>query len=193
MRTIRRIGLIVLLLVTAAAAQKQLHHDPLTDAEADEMREVAQEPEKRLKLVVKFAQARLQAIEQLRGDPKMAEGRGKQIHDLLSDFAELVDEIGDNEDMYARQKADISKPIGQVIIALSDFQLKLRALKEAAADPKNAAEAKQYEFALQDAIEAVDSNQQDSRELLDQLAKEKQQAKEAEKKREAEEKKKARQ
>ncbi len=182
MRTMGRIGLIVLLLATACAAQRRLHHDPLTEAEADELREVAQEPEKRLKLVVKFAQARLQAIEQLRGDPKLAEGRGKQIHDLLSDFTELVDEIGDNEDMYARQKADISKPVGQVIIALSDFQLKLRALKEAAADPKNAAEAKQYEFALQDAVDAVDSSEQDSRELLDQLAREKQQAKEDKKK-----------
>lgn len=181
MRTIVKIGLVVLLLAVAGAAQRRLHHDPLTDAEADQMREVAQEPEKRLKLVVKFAQARMQAIEQLRGDPKLAEGRGKQIHDLLQDFTELVDEIGDNEDMYARQKADISKPLGQVIIALSDFQLKLRALKEAAADPKNAAEARQYEFSLQDAVEAVDSAEKDSRDLLDQLAKEKQQAKEAEK------------
>ena len=46
---------------------------------------------------------------------------------------------------------------------------------------KNAAEARQYEFILQDAIDAVDGNEKDSRELLDQLAKEKQQAKEAEK------------
>ncbi len=180
MRTISRVGLVILLLAAVVGAQR-LRHDPLTEAEADQMREVAQEPDKRLKLVIKFAQARLQAIEQLRGDPKMAEGRGKQIHDLLQDFTELVDEIGDNEDMYARQKADISKPIGQVIIADSDFQLKLRALKQAAADPKYAQEAKQYEFALQDAMDAVDSNEQDSRELLDQLAREKQQAKEAEK------------
>ncbi len=180
MRMMRRLGLVMLLLAAAGAAQR-LHHDPLTEAEADQMREVAQEPDKRLKLVIKFAQARLQAIEQLRGDPKLAEGRGKQIHDLLQDFAELVDEIGDNEDMYARQKADISKAVGQVIVADSDFQLKLRALKEAAADPKNAAEARQYEFILQDAIDAVDGNEKDSRELLDQLAKEKQQAKEAEK------------
>ena len=181
MRNLRRLGIIVLLLVVSGAAQR-LRHDPLTEAEADEMREVAREPDKRLKLVIKFAQARLQAIEQLRGDPKMAEGRGKQIHDLLKDFTELVDEIGDNEDMYARQKADISKPVALVIIADSDFQLKLRALKAQAADPKNAKEAKEYEFVLQDAIEAVDSNEKDSRELLDLLAKEEQAAKQAEKK-----------
>ncbi len=183
MPDVRRLGVLVLLLVVAASAAQRRRHDPLTDAEADQMRELAQEPEKRIKLVVKFAPARLQAIEQLRGDPKMAEGRGKQIHDLLEDFAALVDEIGDNVDMYAQRKDDIHKAVGQVITADSEFQLKLRALKEAAAtDPKVAQEAKDYEFALQDAMDAVDSNLQDSRDLLDQIAKEKQEAKEATKK-----------
>ncbi len=181
MQSVRRLAVVVLLLVVATSAQRR-RHDPLTEAEADQMREVAQEPEKRIKLVIKFAQARMQAIEQLRGDPKMAEGRGKQIHDLLEDFTALVDEIGDNVDMYARRKDDIHKAVGEVITADSAFQLKLRALKEAASDPKTAQEAKEYEFALQDAIEAVDSNLQDSRDLLDQLAKEKEQAKKEEKK-----------
>ncbi len=181
MQDVRRLAVVVLLLVVATSAQRR-RHDPLTEAEADQMREVAQEPEKRIKLVIKFAQARMQAIEQLRGDPKMAEGRGKQIHDLLEDFTALVDEIGDNVDMYARRKDDIHKAVGEVITADSAFQLKLRALKEAASDPKTAQEAKEYEFALQDAIEAVDSNLQDSRDLLDQLAKEKEQAKKEEKK-----------
>ncbi|HYX70470.1 MAG TPA: hypothetical protein VE825_15145 [Terriglobales bacterium] len=181
MPNIHRLGILLLLLVIAASAQRR-GHDPLTEAEADQMREVAQEPEKRLKLVIKFAQARLEAIEQLRGDPKMADGRGKHIHDLLEDFTELVDEFGDNLDMYARRKDDMGKAPGMVIIADSDFQLKLRALKEASADPKNAKEAKEYEFALQNAIDAVDGSEKDTRELMDQLAKEKQEAKEAAKK-----------
>ncbi len=181
MQNVRRLGVFVLLLVVAASAQRR-RHDPLTEAEADQMREVAQEPEKRIKLVIKFAQARMQAIEQLRGDPKLAEGRGTQIHDLLEDFTALMDEIGDNVNMYARRKDDIHKAVGEVITADSAFQLKLRALKEAATDPKTAQEAKDYEFVLQDAIEAVDSNIQDSRDLLRQVEKEKQEAKEAEKK-----------
>lgn len=182
MRHLRTLAILVLLLVTAAAAQRR-HRDPMTEAEADQMREVAQEPEKRIKLIIKFAQARLQAIEQLRGDPKMAEGRGQHIHDLLEDFTVLVDEIGDNVDMYARRKDDISKSLGRVITADSEFQLKLRALKETSADPKLAEEAKAYEFALQNAMDAVDSSEQDTRALLDQIAKEKQEAKEAAKKR----------
>lgn len=181
MRNLSNLAVFVLLLVVAASAQRR-HRDPLTDAEADQMREVAQEPEKRIKLITKFAQARLQAIEQLRGDPKMAEGRGPQIHDLLEDFTQLVDEIGDNVDMYARRKSDISKALEHVITADTEFQLRLRALKEAANDPKMAQEAKAYGFVLQDAMDAVDSSEQDTRTLLDQLAKEKQEVKEAEKK-----------
>ncbi|HVP42329.1 MAG TPA: hypothetical protein VMS96_02795 [Terriglobales bacterium] len=181
MRNFRRLGILVLLLVVVVSAQRR-RRDPLTDAEADQMREVAQEPEKRIKLVIKFAQARLQAIEQLRGDPKMAKGRGKQIHDLLEDFTTLVDELGDNVEMYARRKDDIHKAVGQVIATDSEFQLQLRALKDAAADPKTAQEAKDYEFALQNAIDAVDANLQDSRDLLQQIAKEKPEAKGAEKK-----------
>ena len=172
MPRLQTVALFVLLLAMAAPAQRRWH-DPLTDAEADQMREVAQEPEKRIKLILKFAQARLQAIEQLRGDPKMAQGRGKQIHDLLQDFTVLVDQLGDNEDMYARRKDDISKVLGEVIVADSDFQLKLRALKDSGSDPKSAAEFKSFDFALQDATEAVTSNEQDTREMMDQIAKDK--------------------
>jgi len=182
MRTIRMLGLLLLLMAVSAPGQRR-RHDPLTEAETDQMRELAQEPDKRIKLLIKFARARLQAIEQLRGDPKLAEGRGKQIHDLLRDFTELVDEIGDNVDMYSRRKDDISKSLGQIIIADSDFQLRLRTLKETAADPRNAAEAKSYEFALQDAAEAVDASEQDTRELMDDIAREKQESKEKSKKR----------
>lgn len=181
MRYLRTLGICVLLLAAAASAQRRWH-DPLTDAEADQVREVAQEPEKRLKLFIQFAQARLQAIAQLRGDPKMAQGRGKQIHDLLEDFALLVNQLDDNEDMYARRKDDVEKALGQVIVADSDFHLKLRALKDAANDPKFAEEARSYQFALQDAIDAVDGNEQDTRELMDDIARAKQEAKDAKKK-----------
>src|SRR6185312_11491738 len=87
----------VIALLTAALAGK-VRRDPLTDPETDQLREVAQEPAKRLKLYITFARARLTAIEQLRADPKLASDRGRQIHDLLEDFTNIVDEIDDNID-----------------------------------------------------------------------------------------------
>src|SRR6476620_12601257 len=97
MRTATRIFVLLLLLSVAAAAKRR---DPLTEAEADQLRQVAMEPYNRIKLMIKFTEARLVAIDQVRVDPKLAAGRGKQIHDLLEDFTSLVDEINDNLDQY---------------------------------------------------------------------------------------------
>ena len=55
------ISLTILLLLALAVplAAQVTKRDPLTDAESDQLREVAMEPDKRLKLIIKFAQARL--------------------------------------------------------------------------------------------------------------------------------------
>jgi len=97
MKTATKILLLLLFLSLAASARKR---DPLTEAETDQLREVAMEPYKRLKLLIKFTEARLVAIDQVRIDPKLAKDRGKQIHDLLEDFTALLDEINDNLDQY---------------------------------------------------------------------------------------------
>lgn len=142
--------------------------EPLNEKEIDELRETAQEPEKRLKLMVGFARARMATIEQMRGDPRLAAERGARIHDLLEDFTKLVDEIGDNIDDYVGRKADLRKPLKTVIEGYSEFQLKLRTLKEqgVGAGAKAGSETGDYTFVLQNAIEAVNSNLDDSRKLL---------------------------
>jgi hypothetical protein len=40
----------------------------------------------------RFAKARVVTIDQLRANPKVAEGRGKKIHALLKDFLKIYDE-----------------------------------------------------------------------------------------------------
>ncbi|MBV9087996.1 MAG: hypothetical protein JOY79_10960, partial [Acidobacteriaceae bacterium] len=87
--------LLLLAFVVLAAAQRR-RRDPLTVPETDQLREVAPEPEKKLKLYVTFAQARLVAIEQMRKDPKFEGDRGRRIHDLLEDFTNIIDEMDTN-------------------------------------------------------------------------------------------------
>src|SRR5258708_7386060 len=146
------------LLSTLAAAQTR-RRDALTDAETDQLREVAIEPEKRIRLFVKFARARMEAIEQVRSDPKFAEGRGKRLHDLLEDVSAIVDEMDQNIEEYDRQKADLRKALKEVVEADSELQLKLRAIKEgAASDAKLAREARDYKFILDDASESVNTS-----------------------------------
>ncbi len=163
MSTAKKLALIVLLLIaTLAFARKR---DPLTDAETDQLRQVALEPQKRLKLYIKFTEARLDNIDQARSDPKQAQGRGKTIHDLLEDFTSLIDEINDNLDQYEGramdkdQTKDFHKGVKEVITAEQRFRARLRTLRhDIETDPQTKAEAQDYSFVLQDAEDALKSS-----------------------------------
>ena len=54
-----------------------------------------------------------------------------------------------------------------IVPADSDFQARLKLLQEAAKDPAGAAEAKEYEFALLDALDAVDGDLDNAKDLLE--------------------------
>jgi hypothetical protein len=140
--------------------------DPLTANESDQIAELSQEPDKRIKLILKFTQARMTTIEQIEGDPRMAAGRGKQVHDLLEDFTSLIDELDDNIDDYTDKKSDIRKALKDVIETNTSFQLQLRTLKQQKASAKEFAD---YTFVLQNATEAVDSSLDNARQALQEL------------------------
>jgi hypothetical protein len=147
-----------LLLVLPLCAQRR--HDPLNQLEIDQLRDAMLEPDTRLKLYVKFARDRMTTLEQMRANPK-ATDRPRQTHDMIEDFLAVYDELNDNIDMYVGRRDDIRKPLKLVIEADTEFQSKLRAVKDSA--NTDAAEAKQYEFVLTNAIETVDSSADEHR------------------------------
>jgi len=157
------LGLIFLLALPLCAQRRR---DPLNPAEIDQLRDAMLDPEIRLKLYVQFSRDRMTKLEQMRSDPKATE-RGLQTHDMLQDFLTVYDELNDNVDMYVGRKDDIRKPMKVVIEADTEFQSKLRALKDSAV--ADAAEAKQYEFLLTDALDTVDSSAQDHRKTLTEV------------------------
>ena len=159
-RTIAAISLTVL---TAAPGVAQRHRDPFTQAEIDQIRDSSWEPQLRLGLYMKFARARLVAMEEMRADSK-TKNRAQQTHDKLDDFLLIYDELNDNIDTYVDRKNDIRKPLKLVIDADTEFQAKLRALKDAAeVSPE---EFKQYEFVLSNALDTVDSTAEDHKQTL---------------------------
>jgi hypothetical protein len=171
MKIAARILFILLLLSVAAAAKRR---DPLTEAEADQLRQVAMEPYNRIKLMVKFTEARLTSIDQLRLDPKQAADRGKQIHDLLEDFTSLMDEINDNLDQYEARPLDkdsvkqYHKGLKELIEADGRFDIKLRNLKSASeTDPVTKKEAPDFRFVLLDAMDSLKSNADMAREYME--------------------------
>ncbi len=172
MRVSRALVSLVVLLCSFGQAGLAQHRDPLNEKETDEMREAADYPNKRLELMVNFARARISAIDQLQADTKNAKDRPTQIHDLLQDFTALLDELEDNIEVYSSHKTDMRKGLKLLIEATSEWQLKLRTLKEKS-PPE---ELDQYSFVLANAADAVkdsaDSARQDLQEQ-NELAKEK--------------------
>jgi hypothetical protein len=157
------LGLLLALPLFCAQLRAQRRRDPLNPAEIDQLRDAMLEPDTRLKLYVKFARDRMTALEQMRANPKTTD-RPRQTHDKLEDFLAVYDELNDNIDMYVGRKDDIRKPLKLVIEADTEFQSKLRALKDSA--DTHAAEAKQYEFVLTNAIDTVDSSADDHRKTV---------------------------
>jgi hypothetical protein len=157
------LGLFFLLTLPVCAQKKD---DPLNPLEIDQLRDAMLDPDERLKLYVKFTRDRMAKLEEMRGNPKTTE-RGLQTHDMLQDFLTLYDELNDNIDMYVGRKNDIRKPMKAVIEADTEFQSKLRALKDAAG--ANPAEAKQFEFLLTDALDTVDTSADDHRKTLTEV------------------------
>ena len=162
------LGLALLLALPLVAAtwsllSAQRRRDPLNPLEIDQLRDAMLDPEERLKLYVKFSRDRMTKLEQMRSDPKTTD-RARQTHDMLEDFLGVYDELNDNIDMYVGRKDDIRKPLKVIIEADTEFQSKLRALKNSA--NTNAAEASQYEFLLTDALDTVDSSADDHRKTV---------------------------
>ena len=165
-RTALGLGLLLALplsLPVCSPLRAQRRPDPLNPLEIDQLRDAMLEPDQRLKLYVKFSRDRMTKLEQMRSDPKTTE-RGRQTHDMLEDFLAVYDELNDNIDMYVGRKDDIRKPLKVIIEVDTEFQAKLRALKNSA--NANASEASQYEFLLTDALDTVDSSADDHRKTL---------------------------
>jgi hypothetical protein len=152
-----------LLFLAGGAGLAQRRRDPFTQPEIDQIRDASWEPEQRLSLYVKFARARLVGLEQMRSDPK-TKNRPQQTHDRLDDFLLIYDELNDNIDTYIDRKNDIRKPLKVIVDADTEFQAKLRALKDAVdVSPE---EAKQYEFVLTNALDTLDSSAEEHRKIL---------------------------
>jgi hypothetical protein len=159
LRTLAAAGL---LLLATCVGSAQRRRDPLTQSEIDQVRDASWEPQKRLALYVSFARDRLTKLETVRSDPKTKD-RPQQTHDFLDAFLRIYDELNDNIDTYIGRKNDIRKPLKAVIEADTEFQAKLRALKDSA-DVKPE-EAGQYEFVLSNALDTVDTSAEDHRKL----------------------------
>ena len=155
------VAMVLMLVMLPGSAQRR--RDPLNPLEIDQLRDAMVDPLERLKLYVSFARLRLDSLEKMRRDPKTTD-RGQMTHDMIGDFLAVYDELNENIDMYVDRKEDVRKPLKLVIEADTDFQSRIRAIKDAAG--VSAEEAKQYEFVLSNALDTLDTSADDHRKLM---------------------------
>ena len=158
------VAAVVLILAVAAQAQFS-RHDPLNAHEIELMREYAQEPQKRIELLLGFSRERMMAIDRLRAEPTPD---GTKIGDLLTEFSAVIDELDDNLAMYNSHSEDLRRPLRHVIKSEAEFQQKLKTLRESASPLQK----RGFAAALDDASDALDGSAESARTMLaDQLAK----------------------
>jgi hypothetical protein len=97
------------LIIAPLAAQSQ-NREPLTEAQQDQIAEQGIDPPARVALYVKFLDEHSDTIKGLITRAHTA-ARVQRINGELEDFAALIDELGDNLDVYSERKADIRKSL----------------------------------------------------------------------------------
>jgi hypothetical protein len=97
------------LLCAVLPAQKQTR-EPLTEVQQDQIAEAGIDPVARVDLYVKFLNEHSETIRGLIKRAKTPQ-RARRLDDELGDFAALLDELGDNLDVYSGRNADLRKSL----------------------------------------------------------------------------------
>lgn len=169
MKCRRILGLAALfILFSTLPAVSQRHLDPLTDHEVNLLRETAQEPVPRLRLMVKFTRERVTQIDGILADPKASAEKIDEVAELLDDIAALVDEIDDNLSSYDNKGSELRPALRDVIKLDTELKAKFTSMKEHAQPDQ----MRVISVALASAADSVNSSAESANGMLaDQNAK----------------------
>ena len=147
---------LLLLLALPAFGQRR---EFLRDGEIAEIRDATEEPNKRLKLYVQFAERRLAAVEKLLAGSEPE--RGQTIHDQLYEYSQIIVAIDHNVDQYMSRREIIKKGLEEALKAQPEFLKLLASFK--ARNPKDIDE---YRFILAQAIDDTEISMEGVQEAL---------------------------
>lgn len=118
---------LVLFVLSAPLMPQRQPRDPLTPAQADEIAKAGIDPNERVHLYTKYLNEHADAIQALakRADTP---ARNNLIANHLEDFADLMDELGSNLDVYSDRKADIRKTLKPLNESIQHWQAMLNGL-----------------------------------------------------------------
>jgi hypothetical protein len=108
------------------SAQKE-KRDPLSQAEVEKIREAGIDPAERVKLYTEFVNDHVTTVKNLTNRGKSA-SRSKRLDDELQDVTALMDELGENLDVYSDRHADLRTSLKPLAAATQQWLSTLRAL-----------------------------------------------------------------
>jgi hypothetical protein len=132
-----------LFFVALSPAQKQ-KREPLTETQQDQIAEAGIDPVARVDLYVKFINEHCDTI---KGLIKRAKGpaRSRRVDDELQDFTALLDELGDNLDVYSQRNADLRKSLKGLNEGVQQWQSVLHDLPSESG----------FELSLKEALDSI--------------------------------------
>lgn len=130
------------LLPPVGSAQKQ-HHDPLTEAQVEKIREAGIDPNQRIKLYTEYLNDHVNAVKALT-NRRASPARAIRLDQELQDVAKLMDEIGSNLDEYSERHADMRNALK---VLSDESQHWLSALRALAGE-------EEFDLSRKEAIEA---------------------------------------
>ncbi len=104
------VAFIFCLLLAAGLPGQKVRREPLTDVQQDQIAEAGIDPVARVDLYVKFTGEHADAIRALIKRAK-SPARSRRLDEELQDFSALMDELGDNLDVYSGRNADLRKSL----------------------------------------------------------------------------------
>jgi hypothetical protein len=107
-------ALLGLVVVIAGPLRAQDTDGPMSEAEIEQLREMAPVPLERMRIFQTILDARVKMIEDLLAKPKRV-GFALDIHDAMDQFAQIVDEFNDNLDEFGRQHRDVRKGLPKLL------------------------------------------------------------------------------
>lgn len=157
-----RVFAALLLAALCACVQAQPRHDPLNSREVDLMRDSAQEPTRRIDLLIGFTRERVMAVEQLHAAARDGNDSSAKVAGMLNEMADLIDELDDNLAAYSKRGEDLRRPLRNVLEAEAEFQQKLKSLGDDATAP----EKRRIAISLEDASDSLESSMDSAKAML---------------------------
>jgi exonuclease VII large subunit len=158
----RRVSLAILVLFLLAAPflcttlRAQRDQDALTPNESDQIADLRDQPNERIKLYQKFIQQRIDAIKQLGSSPSNDDLKA-QLRAKYEEFTHLSDELQDNLDTFDEAHADIRKALKDLVPAAAKWP---EVLNQASAD-------RSYDFSRTTALDSAQSTSDDAKQIYE--------------------------